>query len=35
MTLLPGGDPTGLDAYDEASFETMMNHWRELVSQNL
>jgi hypothetical protein len=35
MTLLPGSEPNGLDAYDEASFATMMNHWHEFVNQNL
>jgi hypothetical protein len=35
MTLLPGGDPSALDAYDETSFEKMMNHWHEFVCQNL
>ena len=35
MSLLPGSNPTGLDAYDDASFEAMMNHWSEALSQNV
>ena len=35
MTLLPGGDPGGLDPYDESSFAEMLDHWREHVSRTL
>lgn len=35
MSLLPGSDPTGLDAYDDAPFEAMMNEWSEAVGHNL
>ena len=35
MSLLPGGDPTDLHAYDEASFQAMMKHWSETISRNL
>jgi hypothetical protein len=35
MSLLPGADPTGLDAYDDESFTAMMRHWFEAVSRNL
>jgi len=35
MSLLPGSDPGGLDAYDDAPFEEMMNEWSGAVSRNL
>jgi hypothetical protein len=35
MSLLPGSDPAGLDAYDESSFGAMMNHWSEAVRRHL
>ncbi len=34
MSLLPGGDSTALDAYDDASFQAMLKHWSEAISQN-
>ena len=35
MTLLPGGDPSELDAYDDESFAAMMEHWASAVSRHL
>ena len=35
MSLLPGTGPTGLEAYDDAPFEAMMNEWFEAVGHNL
>ena len=35
MSLLPGADPTGLNAYDDESFTAMMRHWLEAVSRSL
>ena len=32
MTALTDGNPTALDAYDEASFETMMEQWATMVA---
>lgn len=35
MSSLPGSDPTGLDAYDEASFAAMLNHWSHAINHSL
>ncbi|MEE8332008.1 MAG: SRPBCC family protein [Acidimicrobiia bacterium] len=35
MTLLPGSDPSELDAYDEPSFAGMMDEWATEVSRTL
>ena len=35
MSLLPGSNPTLLDAYDDASFQEMMNEWAEGVATAL
>jgi hypothetical protein len=35
MSLLPGSEPTGLDAYDDASFEAMLKEWAEGVANSL
>ena len=35
MSLLPESDPTGLDAYDDASFKAMMSEWAEGVANTL
>jgi hypothetical protein len=35
MSVLPGGDPAALDAYDDASFKAMMNDWSQAVSRKL
>jgi hypothetical protein len=35
VSLLPGSDPTGLDAYDDDSFKAMMNEWEEAVANSL
>jgi hypothetical protein len=35
LTLLPGGDPKTLDAYGDASFETMMSRWSEAIRSSL
>ncbi len=35
MSLLPGSDPTGLDAYDDSSFAAMMDEWAGEVSRVL
>lgn len=33
LSLLPGSDASALDAYSDQSFEAMMNHWADEVSQ--
>ena len=33
MSLLPGADENGLDAYDDASFRAMLSEWATEVSQ--
>ena len=35
MSLLPGSDPTGLDAYNDPSFAAMMDEWASEVSRAL
>lgn len=35
MTLLPGGDPTDLDAYDDPSFAAMMQDWARRLTESL
>lgn len=35
MSLLPGGDPTALRAYDDSSFDAMMEEWAAAVAQVL
>jgi hypothetical protein len=35
LSLLPGGDPSEMDAYDEASFATTMTEWANAVRQRL
>ena len=35
MSLLPGSDPTGLDAFGDAPFEAMLTEWSEAVSHIL
>ena len=32
MSLLPGSDTAGLDAYDDAPFEAMMSHWADVIT---
>jgi hypothetical protein len=35
MSLLPGSDPKELDAYEDARFEAMLNHWATAVGSLL
>ncbi len=35
MSLLPGADPTGLNAYDDESFTAMLSEWATEVSQTI
>lgn len=35
MSLVPGSDPKGLNAYDDESFAAMMGEWATAVSQKL
>ncbi len=35
MSLLPGADPTGLNAYDNESFTAMLSEWATEVSQTI
>lgn len=35
MSLLPGADTTGRDAYDDASFAAMMNDWSDAIGRSL
>ena len=35
MSLLPGADPTGLNAYDDEAFTAMLNEWATAASQTI
>ena len=35
MSLLPGSDPTGLDAYNDESFAAMMSEWATEINRAL